>query len=343
MNNLMTKLARPGAARSFGRIMVGVAVAATMAFGIASADNHPMNAKPDKTCSHSGPCLTGSNSGSGIGVYGSANNNYGVYGQGLSNLAGVGGFNSSTGDGVYGQSTKGNGVEGSSTNNYGIRGNGGSGIAGVGGFNSSTGAGVYGYSTSGPGIVGYSAASYGVWAQAASSLPALLVQGGTTQEGFWAALLEDSRGNFLLGAEDTGNLEIAGLLYTNGSCHYGCSRTRHVARYGATTSVPTIDDVGEATLRDGRASVALDPAFANTIDGAQPYLVLVTPEGDSDGLYVAGKTRRGFEVRENRGGHATIAFSYRIVAHPFGAPAERLPFVDEPTKAARFSGRSPLH
>jgi hypothetical protein len=73
--------------------------------------------------------------------------------------------------------------------------------------------------------------------------------------------------------------------------------------------------------------VRLDPAFANVIDPGRPYLVLNTPEGDTRGLYVAQRTATGFTVRETMGGHSTLAFAYRIVAHPFGAREPRLPFV----------------
>jgi hypothetical protein len=47
-------------------------------------------------------------------------------------------------------------------------------------------------------------------------------------------------------------------------------------------------------------------------------MVFITPEGGSNRLYVVNKTAAGFEVHENRGGRSTLAFSYRIVAKPFG-------------------------
>ncbi len=44
------------------------------------------------------------------------------------------------------------------------------------------------------------------------------------------------------------------------------------------------------------------------------YLVYVTPEGDSKGLYVTAKGPAGFEVREQQGGTSGVAFNYRVVA-----------------------------
>jgi hypothetical protein len=64
------------------------------------------------------------------------------------------------------------------------------------------------------------------------------------------------------------------------------------------------------------------------MDPRKPYLVFITADGPSKGLYVAQKTNSGFIVRENPGGSSTLVFDYRIVANPidttvpsrFGAP-----------------------
>jgi hypothetical protein len=139
----------------------------------------------------------------------------------------------------------------------------------------------------------------------------------------------DSVGRILT-FNDFGDLGISGLLFTDGPCDNGCSRTRRVKTYAPRESVPTTEDVGEARLVDGRASVTLEHAFANVIDRAAGYVVLITPEGNNRGLYVANRGATTFEVREAEGGRSTIAFAYRIVAHPYGTQASRLPFVDGP-------------
>jgi hypothetical protein len=89
-----------------------------------------------------------------------------------------------------------------------------------------------------------------------------------------------------------------------------------------------MEDVGEARLVNGRAYVRLDTAFSSTIDHQTNYLVFLTPEGDSRGLFVTNRTIGGFEVGENQGGRSTLAFSYRIVAKPYGDNAPRLPSAD---------------
>jgi hypothetical protein len=55
------------------------------------------------------------------------------------------------------------------------------------------------------------------------------------------------------------------------------------------------------------------------------YHVFLTPKGDCKGLFVAGETNSGFEVRELSGGKSTVEFDYRIVAHRNGYEAKRLP------------------
>jgi hypothetical protein len=194
---------------------------------------------------------------------------------------------------VAGNNTgNGAGVEGEASTGFGLLGVANGQNAGVGGYNytANPGAsGIYGQSENGFGVYGYSESSsgYGVLSQ--------------------------------------GNVFVEGLVYTSGGCHAGCSRTRHQAAFSATTSQPTIDDMGEATLRGGVAHVTLSGDFANAIDATKPYLVLLTPEGDA-GLYVVNRTANGFDVRQIGGGRSSVGFAYRIVAKPFGVRDERLPF-----------------
>ena len=116
------------------------------------------------------------------------------------------------------------------------------------------------------------------------------------------------------------------MIYTGGSCSKGCDRTRgeRDVSYAAQTSFPTIEDVGEGRLAGGQARIPIDAALARAIEQGS-YVVFVTPEGESRGLYVTDKTPSGFTVVENESGHSNIAFGYRIVAKPYGVTAARLP------------------
>jgi hypothetical protein len=120
--------------------------------------------------------------------------------------------------------------------------------------------------------------------------------------------------------------------------------TQHrVVSYAPTEAEPVREDNGSAQLINGVAHVRLDPAFANVIDTHKSYLVFITPEGNSHGLYVTDKTAAGFTAHENMGGTSTLAFDYRIVAKPFGVTAPRLPMLTMPRAPAGHSMPRPRH
>jgi hypothetical protein len=204
--------------------------------------------------------------------------------------------NGSNGPGIQGNSTNGAGVYGYSPNYYGVIGDSQGVNAAIGAFNTYTAAGA-------SGVYAQSQNGYGVY--------------GVT---------ESSSG---YGVVSEGNAYVSGLIYTGGACQDGCSKTRRQESFAARTSQPTIDDMGEATLRNGMAHVAIAGDFGNVIDAHKPYLVLLTPEGDAS-LYVANRTAGGFDVREVGGGRGTVSFAYRIVGKPYGASDERLPFKSMP-------------
>jgi len=227
---------------------------------------------------------------SGSGVLGQGAGNYGVIGLSL------------TGRGVYGESRDTAGVQGVSTNNAGVFAQGpiglfatGTGVAGVfggsngNGFgfwgNSATSAGVYGTSTNGPGVRAESTNSFGLHAKSPT----------------WAGVFE-------------GNVFVTGRVVALGGV--GASATA--------TSRMLAEDVGEATLVNGKATVTLAQDFADEIKGGQ-YQVFVTPHDASGrGLAVVARRRDGFDVQELAGGTtetgdapgrgSNAGFSYRVVA-----------------------------
>ncbi|HNT78795.1 MAG TPA: hypothetical protein PKH77_27635 [Anaerolineae bacterium] len=104
------------------------------------------------------------------------------------------------------------------------------------------------------------------------------------------------------------------------------------ALYGVQSPQAWLEDFGTAQLRDGTAFVKLEALFAKAIQADSGYHVFLTPLGETQGLYVAKKTPTGFEVREQGGGTADIAFDYRIVAQPAGDTGARMPLVGSSTQ-----------
>lgn len=131
----------------------------------------------------------------------------------------------------------------------------------------------------------------------------------------------------IMSLDNAGNLNITGIL-TQGGAQLTRTKTvtgHPVDTYSAQQSEPTVEDFGQGQLVNGQASVRIDPAFGNTMDQRASYLVFITPDGDSRGLYTTQKSSSGFIVRENGGGRSTLAFDYRIVGKPFGNSSARLP------------------
>jgi hypothetical protein len=125
----------------------------------------------------------------------------------------------------------------------------------------------------------------------------------------------------LLSLDPAGNLTLSGSLTQNGTPMSATQTTtgRALRTYAPREAEATIEDVGETTVRNGRALVALDPAFAATLDPSRPYYVFLTAEGENRGLYVTAKSARGFAIRESYGGLSTLDVQYRIVAKPYDA------------------------
>ncbi|HEY7994779.1 MAG TPA: hypothetical protein VID24_11250 [Candidatus Eremiobacteraceae bacterium] len=273
------------------------------------------------TCDSRRACLSVENSDVGAGVVGRANKASGVKGE---ILRGKGAPNSLLA-----------GVSGVDTSNSGFT----NGVSGV----SNTGNGGYFKTLGGLNALIAESDNFDFHVEGHStvlvmgpnnSVPELLMFSRGNASGFPIADVDDVHGKIFY-FTSTGDLHLKGNIFTSGSCSTGCLPIRNaegkaMTAYTARQPLPTIEDVGESQLVAGVARVAIDPQFAATIDSRQPYLVFITPDGQSKGLYVSAKARQSFEVRENLGGRSTLIFDYRIVAKPldtsastrFGAPVQ---------------------
>jgi len=226
-------------------------------------------------------------------------------------------------------------VLGTSSTSFGVKGQTNSsdaytaGVVGVDNANEYESAGVRGESEAGTGVLGFTSSGAGVYAESESGA-------GLQAVSYNGPVLIGTNGNSdddVVSVDTSGNEILAGTLTQSGQpeSRMATSNGKNVTAYGDRTSRPTVEDFGEAQLLNGRAYVALDAAFASTIDQRAKYMVFLTPQGDSRGLYVV-PSDRGFTVRENNGGHSSLTFDYRIVAKPFDTNGARL----APTTA--FSG-----
>jgi hypothetical protein len=290
--------------------------------GFSRAHAARAQASPDKACSNGTSCFNIVQRGPGEGLVSSSGDGNAVESHSTSGNAVYGETNNPSGttkkcaSGVIGLDQS---VDGGMLN-YGISGR------------SWHGTGVFGLSGSGDGLMGSSRDGSGIVGLSASAThPALALQ--STGVGP-LMIARNAAGAEALSLDQQGNLTISGVIKTSGSCQNGCSRTRNgrgtqLISYAPRESSPTMEDFGEAQLVNGTAVVRIDPAYASVIDQKKDYLVFLTPDGDTKGLYVAMRSPTGFVVRETGGGRSSIQFSYRIVAKPFGVDEARLPMISD--------------
>jgi hypothetical protein len=116
----------------------------------------------------------------------------------------------------------------------------------------------------------------------------------------------------------SGNLTCSGSVGGHASIPNGAAGPRDVAMYSVQAAENWFEDAGSGQLRNGTAVVALETAYAQTVNAGMEYHVFLTPKGDCKGLYVTNETAGGFEVHELGGGSSSIAFDYRIMARRKG-------------------------
>jgi hypothetical protein len=259
----------------------------------------------------------------------------------------------STGNTIVGTSASGNGVVGNSGNGVGLAGVLGvttasyaqgtnAGVQGIDNSPSSCGClnyGVFGISNNdGYGVygsTGESGTGIGVNADTyyGTAIEAAVYGSGTgtalrvTTSGTGGSKLITAAvggGADVMSLDNFGNIDIAGTLTSNG--------TPLVSSPGRGAQ---IESVGDARLVGGNAYVAIDPGFAKHLDPSHPYHVFLTPNGESEGLYVSAKTGAGFTVRENHRARSTLGFDYRIVGTPLH-PALRRPLTGAGPKQPRL-------
>jgi hypothetical protein len=252
-------------------------------------------------------------SSDGTGVVGTSNI-VGVFGYG-----GVGGVVGLGKTGVYGEGTSNHGVVGKSASKtkYGVLGLAPDNGMGVGGMSkwgfgtvggSNVGVGVYGISEAGFGVLAQALkgpASVGLYAKAPGA--AALFEGDILVHG---NVIIDQNHSLILGTPGNKNAAVA---FPDGSQRLLCAIESPEAWF---------EDFGEAALAKGKVHVAFDPDFARTFD-LRRYHVFLTPYGETNGLYVIRRTRRGFDVVERKQGRSSVRFSWRVVAKPRSAKHKR--------------------
>jgi hypothetical protein len=188
--------------------------------------------------------------------------------------------------------------------------------------------GVLGEATRGVRVEGFSSNGAGMDGETLSTDYAAIQATTDGTSGFSFVAFNRHTQQIVTDLDSAGNLTLAGRVTASGELITARTATgQTVGAYNPEQTQPTMEDVGEARLVKGYAAVLLDPKFRAAIDRRATYLVFITPQGDSNGLYVEQKGPDGFVVREHGSGQSSIAFDYRVVATPYAVHAPRLPVI----------------
>jgi len=298
-----------------------------------------------KASSYTSGAVYGNAVGKATGVYGVSNSGYGMIAKSASGnglyatsaaSSGIGLEGTGGGYGAYGYSSGGSGVQGSSSSGTGVIATSNSGFGllaesssndAIHGYNYGAGTAVAAVAASGDALYAHTSSGYGAQISTnggngadISGTYIGIVGRAPAGSGTFPLALVDPSGHNLFYVDGLGD------VFYHGTIKHFLNTTRgDVRAYGASSTTPSVEDVGSAGLRNGSTRVRLDPAFARSIDGSA-YHVFLTPGGDTRGLFVAERDGDGFVVKEAQGGHASLTFDYRIVATATGHAADRISF-----------------
>jgi hypothetical protein len=256
-------------------------------------------------------------------------NSFGVYGE-VNETGGAGIFGTSfnagspaisgshtNGIAVQGVATSSNGVLGRSTSSDGVRGEstGGNGVYGFANAPGSTQivAGVFGDSTTTYGLLGRTtAAGYSSLTAITSSPGVAALAATSTVNTAYAAYLQGAtvvQGDFIAfqGVKSAAVKDASG---------------QHRLVYCVESPESWFEDFGKGQLVNGKATVTLDPVFAQ-IAHTDDYHVFLTAYDAPQLLYVTARSASGFSVQADKAS-VSGAFSYRVVAKRADIKGERL-------------------
>jgi hypothetical protein len=71
---------------------------------------------------------------------------------------------------------------------------------------------------------------------------------------------------------------------------------------------------GKAQLMNGQVFIPFSTEFSKTISDPQDLVITVTPNGNTNGVYVSSVTANGFTVNENNSGMSNVSVSWIAIA-----------------------------
>jgi hypothetical protein len=88
--------------------------------------------------------------------------------------------------------------------------------------------------------------------------------------------------------------------------------------YTNTSTDVTVQTSGMAMLSNGKASIEFDEAFVRSISSKEPIIIIVTPIGRCNGVFLADVTGTGFSVEETNSGRSNVTVNYIAIGKRAG-------------------------
>jgi hypothetical protein len=85
---------------------------------------------------------------------------------------------------------------------------------------------------------------------------------------------------------------------------------QRTATYASTSTRVEISATGKGAIASGSGRVDFDPEFAALLSDNEDVIVVITPLGNCNGVFVSNVSSNGFDVTELMGGNASVAFSW---------------------------------
>ncbi|MDA0177306.1 hypothetical protein OOZ35_07380 [Mesoflavibacter profundi] len=100
---------------------------------------------------------------------------------------------------------------------------------------------------------------------------------------------------------------------------------RKTSTYASTSTTIDISTKGTGKLVNGEAYISFKDNFSSLVDQTKPIIVTASPMGESNGVYVAEVTDKGFKIKENNNGNSNTNFYWIAIGEQVNTDSIEIP------------------
>jgi hypothetical protein len=95
--------------------------------------------------------------------------------------------------------------------------------------------------------------------------------------------------------------------------------------YSSVSTDVTVSAMGTGTLVNGTCTLSFDKTFSDVVSSESAIIVTVTPNGNTNGVYIVETSKNGFTVKENNNGSSNVSFNFIVMGKRAGYENPVLP------------------